>query len=103
MSRSAGSRAMAPPSPGAARRFNPLPEGEAGDERPLPVEESGDERPPPGGEALLAVSDEDFKFVLEAAGLDGAVHAALLGRARAFPPPPARAWVLSWLHGTCAG
>src|SRR5919197_4480152 len=32
-------------------------------------------------------ASQDLELVLEGAGLDDAVHAALLGRAPAFPPP----------------
>src|SRR5438128_2685962 len=38
--------------------------------------------------ALIVLSDERVKLVLEAAGLDGAMDAALLGRIRLPPPAP---------------
>src|SRR5436190_3497255 len=37
----------------------------------------------------VGFSQDSFEFVLEAAGLDGAVHAALLGRVDFPPPAPA--------------
>src|SRR5215472_13941724 len=45
--------------------------------------------------------DQDFYLVLEAAGLDDAVHAALL-RTVLLPPPPSRARVFARLHRSCA-
>src|SRR5690242_12703933 len=55
-------------------------------------------RPPSGGMAVAAgtvavrsmTAEQRSEFMLEAAGLDRAVHAAFLGRA-GLPPPSARA------------
>src|SRR5215204_602546 len=47
-------------------------------------------------------TDDDLKLVLEAAGLDGAVHPALLGRAL-LPPPAAGALLGTGVHGSGAG
>src|SRR5579859_7126817 len=46
---------------------------------------------------VLLVTDQRLGFVLEAAGLDGAVHATLLGRVL-FPPPATASGVGAWLH-----
>src|SRR5437773_8695391 len=52
------------------------------------------------GQALVV--EDAFHLVLEAAGLDGAVHPALLGRVL-LPPPAPGARVLAGLGGAGAG